>query len=65
MTLPARIGITGAAGFIGANLAERLLAEGVEVVGVDDLSMGNLRNLEGMHKVGLARVTHLPLVLER
>jgi UDP-glucose 4-epimerase len=48
MTLPARIGITGAAGFIGANLAERLLAEGVEVVGVDDLSMGNLRNLEGM-----------------
>ena len=24
-----------------------------------------VRNLEGMHKVGLARVTHLPLVLER
>jgi UDP-glucose 4-epimerase len=48
MNLPARIGITGAAGFIGSNLAERLLAESVEVVGVDDLSMGSLRNLAGM-----------------
>lgn len=48
MTLPARVGITGAAGFIGSNLAERLLAEGVEVVGVDDMSMGHLRNLAGM-----------------
>ena len=48
MTLPARVGITGAAGFIGSNLAERLLAEGAEVVGVDDMSMGSLRNLAGM-----------------
>ncbi|MDD5297794.1 MAG: NAD-dependent epimerase [Rhodocyclaceae bacterium] len=29
--------ITGAAGFIGANLAERLLARGNEVIGVDNL----------------------------
>jgi UDP-glucose 4-epimerase len=48
MTLPARIGITGVAGFIGSNLAERLLDEGVQVVGVDDLSMGSVRNLAGM-----------------
>jgi UDP-glucose 4-epimerase len=48
MNLPARIGITGAAGFIGSNLAERLLDEGATVVGVDDLSMGSLRNLAGM-----------------
>jgi UDP-glucose 4-epimerase len=45
MTLPERIGVTGAAGFIGANLVERLLDEGCSVVGVDDLSMGTLNNL--------------------
>lgn len=32
--------VTGVAGFIGSNLAERLLADGWHVVGVDDLSQG-------------------------
>jgi len=40
-----KVGITGVAGFIGSNLCDRLLAEGVEVVGVDDLSRGTLANL--------------------
>jgi nucleoside-diphosphate-sugar epimerase len=35
-----RIGITGVAGFIGSNLADRLLAEGFEVVGFDNLAYG-------------------------
>jgi UDP-glucose 4-epimerase len=48
MQLPPTIGVTGAAGFIGANLCERLLAEGCTVVGVDDMSMGTLQNLAGL-----------------
>lgn len=41
-----RVGVTGAAGFIGSHLCARLLAEGVDVVGVDNLSMGSMANLE-------------------
>lgn len=40
-----RIAITGVAGFIGSNLAERLLARGDEVTGLDDLSHGTRENL--------------------
>ena len=36
----AKVFITGVAGFIGSNLAVRLLEEGHEVVGIDDLSHG-------------------------
>ena len=39
-----RILITGVAGFIGSNLAERLLAERLRVEGIDDLSHGFRRN---------------------
>jgi nucleoside-diphosphate-sugar epimerase len=40
-----RVGITGAAGFIGSHLCDRLIDEGMQVVGVDDLSRGTLTNL--------------------
>jgi dTDP-glucose 4,6-dehydratase len=38
--------ITGGAGFVGSHLCERFLAEGHEVVCVDNLITGNLANLE-------------------
>lgn len=41
-----RILITGAAGFLGSHLSERLLHEGHEVTGVDDFSSGQKRNVE-------------------
>lgn len=40
-----RVLITGGAGFIGSNLARHLLRHGVEVVVVDDLSLGKGENL--------------------
>ncbi|HEY3704168.1 MAG TPA: UDP-glucuronic acid decarboxylase family protein [Terracidiphilus sp.] len=41
-----RVLVTGAAGFLGSHLTDRLLAEGHSVVGVDNLSTGNPANLE-------------------
>ncbi len=45
MSCVVRILITGAAGFIGSTVADRLLADGHSVVGVDGLSTGRLANL--------------------
>src|SRR5580765_5420534 len=45
MTGPRTVGVTGAAGFIGSHLTDRLIAEGRRVIGVDDLSHGSLSNL--------------------
>src|SRR5450756_635739 len=40
-----RVIVTGGAGFLGSHLCERLLAEGHEVVAMDNLLTGNLRNI--------------------
>jgi UDP-glucose 4-epimerase len=45
MTTRSRILLTGAAGFLGSHLLDRLLAAGHDVVGVDNLSMGKLENI--------------------
>lgn len=41
-----RVVISGAAGFLGSHLTDALLADGHEVLGVDNLCTGTLRNLE-------------------
>ncbi len=40
-----KILITGVAGFIGSNLADRLIAEGHKVIGIDNLSYGVLKQV--------------------
>jgi UDP-glucose 4-epimerase len=47
-----RVLVTGAAGFIGSNVCDRLIADGHRVVGVDDLSRGTLANLEDAARSG-------------
>jgi UDP-glucose 4-epimerase len=64
-----KVFITGGAGFIGSHLSERLLAEGSEVLILDDLSTGSISNIE--HLIGkpgfnyrIGTVMDEPLVAE-
>ncbi len=41
-----RVLITGAAGFLGSHLCDRFLDEGYEVIGMDNLLTGRLKNIE-------------------
>lgn len=43
-----KILVTGAAGFIGSNLTIELIEKGYNVIGVDNLSQGNLNNLKSI-----------------
>jgi len=45
-----KILITGVAGFIGSNLASRLLERGHVVTGIDNLNYGFMRNIESIQK---------------
>jgi dTDP-glucose 4,6-dehydratase len=40
-----RVLVTGAAGFLGSHLTDRLIAEGHDVIGVDNLSTGSAENV--------------------
>ncbi|HAB31955.1 MAG TPA: NAD-dependent dehydratase [Cryomorphaceae bacterium] len=54
-----RILITGAAGFLGSHLCDRFLHEGYEVVAMDNLITGDLRNLAHLHALpGFTFVHH-------
>ncbi|QQR97165.1 MAG: SDR family oxidoreductase [Sphingobacteriales bacterium] len=41
-----RILITGAAGFLGSHLSDRFIKEGYHVIAMDNLSTGNINNIE-------------------
>ena len=45
----ARVVVLGAAGFLGSHLCDHLVARGDTVVGIDDLSSGNLKNIEHLN----------------
>jgi UDP-N-acetylglucosamine 4-epimerase len=55
--------VTGAAGFIGSNLAQRLLELGQAVIAVDNFSTGHQRNLDEIRfQVGAERWARLDFV---
>jgi nucleoside-diphosphate-sugar epimerase len=67
LSSPTRVVVTGAAGFIGSHLCDRLLADGHEVVGIDSFSDFYARdlkeaNLEAARKHSNFRVVEADLV---
>src|SRR6267142_4187428 len=46
-----RVLITGGAGFLGSHLCDRFLKEDVEVIAMDNLITGDLRNIEHLFKL--------------
>ncbi|MFT5102671.1 MAG: dTDP-glucose 4,6-dehydratase [Candidatus Latescibacterota bacterium] len=45
-----RVLITGAAGFLGSHLCDKFIAEGYQVVGMDNLITGDLNNIKHLFK---------------
>ncbi|MBM3442897.1 MAG: SDR family oxidoreductase [Bacteroidetes bacterium] len=46
-----RVLITGAAGFLGSHLCDRFIREGCDVIGMDNLVTGDLRNIEHLFRL--------------
>jgi dTDP-glucose 4,6-dehydratase len=60
--------ITGAAGFLGSHLCDRFIKEGYQVIGMDNLITGNLKNIEHLFPLkefsfyhhDVSRFIHIP-----
>jgi len=46
-----RVLITGASGFLGSHLCDRFIKEGYDVIGMDNLITGDLKNIEHLFKL--------------
>ncbi len=46
-----RVLITGAAGFLGSHLCDKFIAKGYDVIGMDNLITGDLKNIEHLFKI--------------
>jgi len=46
-----RVLITGAAGFLGSHLCDKFIEEGYQVIGMDNLITGDLKNIEHLFKL--------------
>jgi len=63
-----RVLITGAAGFLGSHLCDRFYKEGYQVLGMDNLITGNLKNIEHLfekedfefHHHDVSKYVHVP-----
>jgi dTDP-glucose 4,6-dehydratase len=53
-----RVLITGAAGFLGSHLCDKFIAEGYDVIGMDNLITGDLKNIEHLFKHALFEFYH-------
>jgi UDP-glucose 4-epimerase len=65
--MPKKILITGIAGFIGSNLANRLIREGYNIIGIDNLSAGILEQVPKeveFHKLDIRSRDIFPVVAE-
>jgi len=67
-----RILITGAAGFLGSHLCDRFIAEGYDVIGMDNLITGRMANIEHLlpleqfefYRQDVSKFIHIPRKLD-
>ncbi len=60
-----KILVTGCAGFIGSNLCEKLISKGYYVIGIDNLSTGNIKFISNLQKKKKFKFYKIDLLKEK